>query len=45
MQAYCINLERNPERRESAQAEFEREGLDVTFFRATEIGTARGAGA
>lgn len=36
MQAYCINLERNPERRESVQAEFEREGLDVTFFRATD---------
>ena len=36
MQAYCINLERNPERRESARAEFEREGLDVTFFRATD---------
>ena len=36
MQAYCINMERNPERREMAQAEFEREGLDVTFFRATD---------
>jgi hypothetical protein len=36
MQAYCINLERNPERRESVRAEFEREGLDVTFFRATD---------
>jgi GR25 family glycosyltransferase involved in LPS biosynthesis len=36
MQAYCINLERNPERRESAQAEFAREGLAVTFFRATD---------
>jgi GR25 family glycosyltransferase involved in LPS biosynthesis len=36
MQTYCINLERNPERRESSQAEFEREGLDVTFFRATD---------
>lgn len=36
MQAYCINLDRNPERRESARAEFEREGLDVTFFRATD---------
>ena len=36
MQAYCINLERNPERRESARAEFDREGLDVTFFRGTD---------
>ena len=36
MQAYCINLARNPERRAAAQAEFEREGLDVTFFRATD---------
>jgi hypothetical protein len=36
MQVYCINLERNPERREMVQAEFEREGLDVTFFRATD---------
>ena len=36
MQAYCINLERNPERRAAAQAEFEREGLDVAFFRATD---------
>jgi len=36
MQAYCINLARNPERRVSAQAEFDREGLDVTFFRATD---------
>jgi GR25 family glycosyltransferase involved in LPS biosynthesis len=36
MQTYCINLARNPERRVSAQTEFEREGLDVTFFRATD---------
>ena len=36
MQAYCINLVRNPERRASAQAEFDREGLDVAFFRATD---------
>ena len=36
MQAYCINLARNPERRAAAQAEFEREGLAVTFFRATD---------
>ena len=36
MQVYCINLERSPERRESARAEFEREGLNVEFFRATD---------
>ena len=36
MQAYCINLGRNPERRASAQVEFEREGLNVTFFHATD---------
>ena len=36
MQAYCINLARNPERRAAAQAEFEREGLDVEFFRGTD---------
>jgi hypothetical protein len=36
MQVYCINLERNPERRENVQGEFEREGLDVAFFRATD---------
>lgn len=36
MQGYCINLERNPERRENVQSEFEREGLDVAFFRATD---------
>ena len=36
MHAYCINLARNPERRETARVEFEREGLDVTFFRATD---------
>ena len=36
MQAYCINLARNPERRAAAQAEFAREGLDVAFFRATD---------
>lgn len=33
---YCINLERSPERREKARAEFEREGLDVEFFRASD---------
>lgn len=33
---YCINLERSPERRESALQQFEREGLDVEFFRATD---------
>ena len=36
MHAYCINLERSPDRRESAFQEFEREGLDVEFFRATD---------
>jgi GR25 family glycosyltransferase involved in LPS biosynthesis len=36
MQAYCINLERNPERREAVQAEFDREDLHVEFFRATD---------
>jgi GR25 family glycosyltransferase involved in LPS biosynthesis len=36
MHIYCINLERSPERRESALQEFEREGLDVEFFRATD---------
>lgn len=36
MQVYCINLERNPERREAAQAEFDREDLHVEFFRATD---------
>ena len=36
MEAYCINLERSPERRLQAQALFEREGLDVRFFRATD---------
>lgn len=33
---YCINLERSSQRRESALQEFEREGLDVEFFRATD---------
>jgi GR25 family glycosyltransferase involved in LPS biosynthesis len=33
---YCINLERSPDRRLRAQAEFEREGLDVEFFRGTD---------
>jgi GR25 family glycosyltransferase involved in LPS biosynthesis len=36
MHAYCINLERSPERRLQAQSEFEREGLDVEFFQATD---------
>ena len=36
MQAYCINLERNPERREAVQVEFDREDLHVEFFRATD---------
>jgi GR25 family glycosyltransferase involved in LPS biosynthesis len=33
---YCINLEGSPERRENAQQQFEREGLEVEFFRATD---------
>ena len=33
---YCINLERSPERRLQAQAEFDEAGLDVEFFRATD---------
>jgi len=33
---YCINLERSPERRENAQKQFDREGLEVEFFRATD---------
>lgn len=36
MHIYCINLERSPDRRESALQEFEREGLNVEFFRATD---------
>jgi len=34
--AYCINLQRSSDRRESALQEFEREGIDVEFFRATD---------
>jgi GR25 family glycosyltransferase involved in LPS biosynthesis len=33
---YCINLERSPERRENAQIQFDREGLEVEFFKATD---------
>jgi len=33
---YCINLERSPERRLQAQAEFDEAGLEVEFFRATD---------
>lgn len=36
MHAYCINLEKRDDRRRSAGAEFEREGLDVEFFPATD---------
>jgi GR25 family glycosyltransferase involved in LPS biosynthesis len=36
MHAYCINLEKRADRRETAGAEFEREGLDVEFFPATD---------
>jgi len=35
---YCINLKRRPDRRESAQREFTREGLDVEFIDATDGG-------
>lgn len=34
--AYCINLERSTDRRKSAQVQFDREGLDVEFFKATD---------
>ena len=33
---YCINLERSVKRRESAQAQFASQGLDVEFFKATD---------
>ena len=36
MHVYCINLERRTDRRETVGAEFEREGLDVEFFPATD---------
>mgnify|MGYP006268576037 CR=1 FL=1 len=36
MHAYCINLEKRADRRESAGAEFAREGLNVEFFPATD---------
>jgi len=44
MHAYCINLEKRADRRETAGAEFEREGLEVEFFPATDgrIGTPSG---
>jgi len=35
MHTYCINLEHRPDRRDEAQLEFDREGIDVEFFRAT----------
>jgi len=35
MHTYCINLEHRDDRRETVSKEFEREGLDVEFFRAT----------
>lgn len=34
MHFYCINLERRPDRRALAKAQFEREGLDVEFVNA-----------
>jgi GR25 family glycosyltransferase involved in LPS biosynthesis len=37
MKAYCINLERRPDRKENAQAQFENYGIEnVEFFRATD---------
>jgi len=33
---YCINLERSVDRRRNAQEQFEREGLDVEFFKASD---------
>lgn len=35
MHAYCINLEHRSDRRDEAQFEFDREGINVEFFRAT----------
>jgi GR25 family glycosyltransferase involved in LPS biosynthesis len=35
MHTYCINLEHRNDRRDEAQLEFDREGVDVEFFRAT----------
>jgi hypothetical protein len=36
MHVYCINLDRRSDRREAISREFEREGLDVEFFSATD---------
>lgn len=36
MHTYCVNLERRPDRRAQVQSEFDREGLDVEFFTATD---------
>ena len=36
MHAYCINLDKRTDRREDARTEFDREGLDVEFFSATD---------
>ena len=33
---YCINLERRPDRRQEAEAEFMKHGLDVEFWNATD---------
>jgi GR25 family glycosyltransferase involved in LPS biosynthesis len=33
---YCINLERSPDRRQTAAAQFARENLQVEFFKATD---------
>ena len=44
MHIYCINLEKRDDRRRSAGAEFEREGLKVEFFPASDgrVNTPRG---
>jgi hypothetical protein len=44
MHAYCVNLEKRKDRRRDVRAEFDREGLAVEFFRATDgrVGTPSG---
>jgi len=46
MHAYCINLERRPDRRQDAQDEFEKFGIDVEFWKATDgkLGAPDGLG-
>lgn len=36
MHAYCINLERRPDRRQDAQEEFEKFGIDAEIWKATD---------